>query len=252
MVGMVRDRGHRLPPRHLSEPCDAEGLLVREATNFADRTSALLTESLPDAPPLEILTTGERLRLRPTGQTEKVGGIPLKADGETLAWLRVDYLCRLDSAERFLAIDNSKIWIVAEVDRTPIFRFEYLYEAKTVPHSHIQVHAERGALSHLLSRTAHEKPHSLAALHLPTGGSRFRPGLEDVIQFLITDCRFDSLPGWRSAVLRERAEWRAVQTRTVVRAWPEEAVKRLIEMGYSVTPPEFGHPPPSSKALESW
>lgn len=236
----------------MSEPANPESLLVREATDFADRTSALLTESLPDAPPLEILTTGERLRLRPTGQTEKAGGIPLKAGGETLAWLRVDYLCRLDSAGQFLAIDNSKIWIVAEVDRTPIFRFEYLYDAAWVPHSHIQVHAERGALSHLLSRTGHRKPHSLTALHLPTGGARFRPGLEDVVQFLITDCRFDSLPNWRTAVLRERAEWRAVQTRTVVRAWPEEAAKRLAEMGYLVTPPERGHPSPSQKTLENW
>lgn len=236
----------------MNEPTDPGSLLVREATDFADRTSALLIESLPDAPALEILTTGERLRLRPAGQTEKAGGIPLKAGGETLAWLRVDYLCRLDSAEMFLAIDNSKVWIVAEVDSTPIFRFEYLYDASWVPHSHIQVHAERGALSHLLSRTGHKRPHSLTALHLPTGGSRFRPGLEDVIQFLITDCRFDSLPGWRSAVLRERAEWRAVQTRAVVRAWPEEAAKRLREMGYTVALPDSGHPAPSRRTLENW
>lgn len=202
--------------------------------------------------PIELTYSGNRASLAPRGQTEKSGGIPLFANGERLAWLRLDYLCRLNSSAEFLAIDKSKTWVVAEVDTTPIFRFEYLYDAERIPHSHIQVHAERGALSHLLSRTGHKKPHSLTALHLPTGGARFRPGLEDVIQFLVADCLFDCLPGWWDAVSRERGEWRRIQTRTVCRAWPEEAAMQLQAMGYGVTPPEGGHPEPSSKTKEAW
>lgn len=228
------------------------GDLLNEASTFAQRTSGLLAECLPSAPPIDVTWTGTRASLTPHGQTEKAGGIPLLTEGEQVAWLRIDFLCRLNSSAEFLAIDKSKIWVVAEVDKTPIFRFEYLYDTEWVPHSHIQVHAERGALAHLLSRTGHKRPHSLSALHLPTGGARFRPGLEDVLQFLIEDCKFDSLPTWRDAVLRERAEWRRIQTRAVARAWPEEAARQLQAMGYSVSPPKDGHEPPSEKTLASW
>lgn len=226
--------------------------LLVEARKFADRTTTLLAECFPGAPPIEVTYTGERARLAPRGQTEKSGGVPLLARGDVLAWMRLDFLCRLNSTAEYLAVDKSKTWIVAEVDSTPIFRFEYLYEAEWVPHSHIQVHGERGALSHLLSRTGHQRPHSLSSLHLPTGGARFRPGLEDVIQFLVEDCGFDRLDTWRAAVLRERAEWRRVQTRTVCRAWPEEAVRQLERMGYAVNPPPAGHQQPSAKTKEAW
>lgn len=226
--------------------------LLDQATEFGDVTTRLLADCFPNSPAMELTTKGSRANLTPAGQSDKRGGVPLFAKGQRLAWLRIDFLCRLDVTSEFLAIDKSKIWVVADVDSTPIFRFEYLYAADWVPHAHIQVHGERGALSHLLSQTGYAKPHSMSALHLPTGGARFRPNLEDVVQFLIVDCRFESLDTWQAAVTRERAEWRRVQTRTACRALPEEAAKQLIKMGYQVTPPEDGHPDPSRRALAAW
>jgi len=172
--------------------------------------------------------------------------------GETLAWLRLNYRCRLDTTATYLAIDASKIWVVAEVDRTPIFRFEYLYEAESVPHSHIHVHGERGVLSHLLSKTGHAVPHDMSALHLPTGGSRFRPDLEDVIQFLLEECKFDAVAGWRERVHAARAEWRATQVRAATRAMAAEAAAELRRIGYTVTPPEDGHPEAGARARYAW
>jgi hypothetical protein len=219
---------------------------------FAEKISTLLSRSLPGAPQVEITQVGHRARITPAGQTERSGGVPLFANGEIYARLRIDYLCWLDVTRQFLAVDASKIWILAEVDRTPIFRFEYLYDAEWVPHSHIQVHGQRGALSHLLSKTGHKVPHDMSALHLPTGGARFRPDLEDVIQFLIVDCKFDALDGWRDAVDEARAAWRAIQTRAVTRAMAAEAAQQLQSMGYTVTPPAGGHPEPGRKARFAW
>ncbi|WP_426566769.1 hypothetical protein ACPPVT_09650 [Angustibacter sp. McL0619] len=142
----------------------------------------------------------------PLGQNERDGGQPLSVDGEQLAWLRFDY------------------------------------DAQRVPHSHIHVHGQRGALSHLLARTGHRSPHRMSALHLPTGGSRFRPDLEDVIQFLISDCGFDSLPGWQSAVDSVRTDFRLIQARAVTRAMASEAAGELERLGYTITPPPGGHP----------
>ncbi len=226
--------------------------LLDQATEFGDRVTLFIGECFPDAPAMQLTTKGSRANLTPEGQRPKQGGIPLQASGRRLAWLRLDFLCRLDATSEFLAIDRSKIWIVAEVDATPIFRFEYLYDADWVPHSHIQVHGERGALAHLLSQTGHNRPHNMSALHLPTGGSRFRPNLEDVTQFLLVDCQFDRLSTWRDAVDRERAEWRRVQTRAACRALPEEAATQLEAIGYTVTPPPEGPPPPGRKALGAW
>lgn len=226
--------------------------LLDRATEFGDNTTRFLTECFPDSPVMELTTKGSRASLTPAGQTDKRGGVPLLANGRRLAWLRIDFLCRLDATAEFLAIDKSKIWVVAEVDSTPIFRFEYLYDTDWVPHSHIQVHGERAALAYLLSQTGHDKPHSMSALHLPTGGARFRPNLEDIAQFLIVDCKFDALGTWRAAVERDRAEWRRIQTRAACRALAEEAAGQLIRMGYEVTPPPGGHPPPGRKALGAW
>lgn len=230
------------PPRHL----------LTQATEFGDKTTRFLSECFPQSPVMELTTKGSRASLTPAGQTVRQGGVPLLAKERRLAWLRIDFLCRLDATSEFLAIDKSKIWVVAEVDSTPIFRFEYLYDAEWVPHSHIQVHGERAALAHLLSQTGHSKPHSMSALHLPTGGARFRPNLEDITQFLIVDCKFDALDSWRTAVDRERAAWRRTQTRTACRALPEEAAAQLTSMGYEVTPPAEGHPTPGRKALGAW
>lgn len=228
-----------------------ETLLV-QATRFGDQVSELLGQSFPQAPVMELTTKGTRASLSPEGQSDKQGGVPLNINGKLHAWLRIDFLCRLDVTAEFLTIDKSKIWIVATVDSTPLFRFEYLYDADWVPHSHIQVHGERGALSHLLSQTGHKRPHNMSALHLPTGGARFRPNLEDVIQFLVVDCKFDALDDWRAAVDARRAEWRKTQTRAACRALPQEAAEQLIKMGYQVTPPPGGHPHPGQKALSAW
>jgi len=105
--------------------------------------------------------------------------------------LRFGELAELACTGQYLAVDGSKFWIVSTKNRSPLIRFWYEYDARTTPHSHIHVHAERGTLLHLLTRTQRARAHDMSALHLHTGGSRFRPDLEDVVQFLITECGVD-------------------------------------------------------------
>jgi hypothetical protein len=89
-------------------------------------------------------------------------------------------------------------------------------------------------------------------LHLPTGGARLRPNLEDVIQFLMAECGFDAMEKWREAVDENRAEWRAIQTRAATRAMAAEAAQELRDLGYGVTPPDAGEPEPGRKARFAW
>jgi hypothetical protein len=123
---------------------------------------------------------------------------------------------------------------------------------RNAPSAHIQVHGHRGALSHLLSQAGHATPHDMSALHIPVGGHRFRPCLEDFIQFLIAECKFDSKRQWRSQVEAGRARWRLRQAAAVSRDVPEVAARVLRSLGYSVTAPSEPPPEPSPKVLRNW
>lgn len=123
------------------------------------------------------------------------------------------------------------------MDRTPVLRFEYIRQANRAPAAHVQVHAHRGALSLLLAQANHHKAHDMSALHIPVGGARFRPCIEDVIQMLAEEFGFDTLGTWRQAVAEGRESWRRKQVRAVVRDWQSEAADVLGSLGYTVTPP---------------
>jgi hypothetical protein len=169
-----------------------------------------------------------------------------------LALFSANYKLCVDSYGEHLAVENSSFTLKATLDRTPIIRWDYNRNANRTPASHVQMTAHRGALSHLLSRLDHATPHSIESLHMPMGGDRFRPCLEDIIEFLIRDCGFRGGENWRGKLRDGRAKWRRTQTRAVVRDAPEVAATQLDQMGYKVTPPPDGHRPERMDRLSAW
>jgi hypothetical protein len=115
-----------------------------------------------------------------------VEDVALLVDGTPLAALEIHIRCRRDSRGRWWAVDQSAYKLRLNADSTPLLRLEYVREAHSTPSAHLQVHAQRGALSHLLSRTGHHAPHDMSKLHLPLGGARFRPCLEGLLQLLVS------------------------------------------------------------------
>lgn len=216
----------------MSSPDTTLHNLVR---HFADEISDLLCGVFGRSVTVDVKELRDRIvvRLEPP--------LPLTINDDKLATLAVEFRCTWDSAGIHLAVEKSTIKLTACVDRAPIFRFEYEREANSKPSGHIQVHGHRGALSHLLSRASHGSPHSMEALHLPVGGPRFRPCLEDVVQFLIEDCGFEARPGWRSYVEAGRERWRRRQLRAAVRDAPDVAAEELRAVGYLVEEPDGGH-----------
>ena len=208
-----------------------------------------LSAALPGlpTPPIEILRREARYIVRASGSK----GLPLYVQGDELATLELSIACQLDSVGRYLAVEESRFGLLATLDRTPVLRVDYRRDMYTAPAAHIQVHAHRGALSHLLSQAGHRFPHDMSALHIPVGGARFRPCLEDFIQFLIAECKFDSLPSWQDCVRTGREQWRRHQAAAVTRDMPEEAARVLRELGYKIESPE---PPPGDKqaTLHNW
>lgn len=224
----------------------ADSSLIAQAETLARDLTSLLKGSLPDAPPAIAQISGGRVVIRPERD------VPLFVGDQPLASLSVHLRCRLDSRGTWLAIENSSYGLTALVDRSPVLRFDYVRKAHSAPSAHVQLHAHRGALTHLLSQAGHVRPHHMSALHIPVGGARFRPCLEDVVQFLVEECGFEHLNSWRVAVEGGRARWRGTQVRAVVRDFHQEPAETLRNLGYTVRPPEQPLPDPSLKALHAW
>lgn len=219
--------------------------LTGEVQTFTSQTESLLRACFSNVKEPRIETVGDRMVV-------EISAVGLGQDGQSLAELDIYQRFCLDSTETYLAVEQSVFKVTAMVDRTPIVRYDYDRDARSKPSSHIQIHAHRGAISHVLSQAGHPKPHALESLHFPTGGARFRPCLEDLLEFLIRDCKFTAKDGWSQAVREGRERWRRLQVRAIARDVPSEAVSVLQGLGYTVTAPTKGAAPDSSKALHAW
>lgn len=230
----------------MSEPA---GDLQLQAEEFGQEMAGLLSATLPGlpTPPVEILQHNDRVIIRPPDGKP----LPLYIKGEHLAGIKLSVACTVDSTGKYLAVAESTFNLLAKLDRTPVYRIHYRRTPANEPAAHLHVHAHRGALSHLLSQAGHAQPHDISSLHIPVGGSRFRPCLEDFVQFLIMECGFDAKPDWRVHVDAGRTRWRCRQAAVVVRDVPEEAARVLRELGYKVDPPD-PVPAPVMKALHNW
>jgi hypothetical protein len=70
----------------------------------------------------------------------------------------------------------------------------------------------------------------LERLHFPTGGRRFRPILEDVIEFLIVEGLADSRDGWKDVLRAHRQAYWRIQSRAAIRRDPQIALDAVREL----------------------
>lgn len=169
-----------------------------------------------------------------------------KADGPTVGMLQLDYALGFDRTDSYLAVHSSTFQLRDGRGKRPIVRFEYAREATRVPCSHIHVHAQSGLFTQLLAATGHKSPAAVESVHLPTGGDRFRPCVEDFVEFLIVECGVAGRSGWRDEVKQGREKWREYQTASAVRDRPEVAIEVLERLGLSVSG-EISHERPSPR-----
>lgn len=152
--------------------------------------------------------------------------------GARIGHLKVEYHLGLDRKGKHLAVQSSAYKLLARRKKNPppMIRLEYERDPHTSPSSHIHMHGESGLLAAFLANTGHKSPHAMWSLHIPSGGSRFRPCIEDFIEFLIVDCGVAGRDNWSSYVQEGRRDWRALQARAVIREWPELAIEILRDV----------------------
>ena len=234
-------------------------------TAFADDLTTTISALVPGCAPFAVETSSARgAAERVTMRQDPDTWIPLAVRGHPLLNLKVLYLCSLDHAGRYLAVEQSEIVVRAEGDAEPLLRFDYMRSPRSddVPRAHIQVHAHRDAFGYLMGKAGTSTTRGrrrakmtgtpkLSDLHLPVGGPRFRPCLEDVLEVLVHEFGIDSTAEGIDALRRGREQWRRRQVATVVRDAPEDAAQSLRDLGYTVASPKAGIPPDDVDRLRS-
>lgn len=141
------------------------------------------------------------------------------------------------TAPRFLAVVSEKRGLLrfeiepVDTKRVPI----------TVNRTHIfdvaMVQATTSGRRSVRNRAAREATPKMAEVHIPMGGPRLRPALEDVLEMLIHDFGADCVPDALQVLAAHRHQWRLSQARSIVSSLPEEAADVLRDLGYSVIAP---------------
>lgn len=217
--------------------------LPDQAALFASELQGLLESTLPEPKAMiaEQLAGSHRFQVQPSGDTRATSRQPLFVDVALVAQLEISFDLDLDSSGKYLKVMGSRFVLWSAMSGRPLARLEFSPLAHSCPVAHWQIHAESGAFTHLLTQAhikkerAVRKPFDLSTLHLPVGGERLRPCLEDVIEFVIFDCGVDRIEGWRDALRAGREGWRRKQLASSVRDCPEEAARVLRQLGYAIT-----------------
>ena len=233
--------------------------LAQKSAEFAAEVQQVLRDVLPGEIDIRSVTAPQSNRywVRPENPSHR-NRLPLYVDGDHLADLTVEIFLSMDRHNRYLKTVQSKMAVHSTLDRQPLIRLEFDAGMHTTPVVHWHVHAERGALSHLLARShavrpgAVTAPHQISSLHIPVGGERFRPCLEDLLQFLIQECGIDSRERWWEAVNSGRERWRRRQIKSSARDAPAEVAVVLRELGWTVTPPPEGGQAENLRTMTLW
>lgn len=222
--------------------------LGEESSKFAADIAATLAGTLPGACTVLAERLGNRYVVRPP----KDHDVTLTVGGEAIGSLDAWFRCTVDTYGRYLAVAESQFSLRWGLVKEPLLRLHFVRAPGARPGAHWHVHAERGAFSAILALSGKRAAHSLGALHLPVGGGRMRPALEDLIEFLIRECGVDPVDGWEQMLAERRERWRRHQIGALVRDAPEEAVGVLEETGYVVAMPPDGPRPPKTESLARW
>lgn len=197
---------------------------MRASAAFAAELTQLLNATVCNGPRLSAGgdSTGSFVHYRGPGGRP---GIPLTIDARPpRAYLHLWYRLGPDPEGEHLAVMSSGVALTADPQvREVLFHYDYEREKPDgYPEAHVQVAADPAAWGSLRPPN---RP--FAKSHLPVGGRRFRPTVEDVIEYAVVERLADARAGWRGAVDAGRAKFHANQLRAAVRRDPETAWREL-------------------------
>lgn len=156
-------------------------------------------------------------------------GIPLTLGAKpATGFLGFSMRLAADDDRRYLMVESSVMGLFTDLDlRNALFHYDYERDkGDGYPEAHLQVVAEPHGWAELC-RSSRGDMRPFERLHLPVGGRRYRPTLEDLIEFLINEQIAYSRPGAQRAINEGRERFMEKQLRAAVRRKPDVAVDVL-------------------------
>lgn len=221
--------------------------LPSEAEDFADRLTTILNGTVTSGAEVTVLLHEAGLATVAAGHAEKVtdrlGLVPLstaRSAGErsqAALWLMAFFRVGLDAEGEHLAVQTSVFGLcINPVTGYCPLRVEFNRANTARPQAHVHIHGESAGLGYAYA-AAGRPPKDLMKLHLPVGGRRFRPTIEDFVELLVDEKLARPKDGWRGVIAAGRSDWEERQLRAAVRRNPAPAVEQLVAMGYRVDAP---------------
>jgi len=137
--------------------------------------------------------------------------------GRPRGWMETSYGLCMDPESQYLTVVSSYVGIYAnDRDRSMLCHVEDERNKPRYAEAHVQIGAQCPALARwrLTDGTTGRALHDL---HFLVGGRRYRPALEDAIEFLIVEKLAAPRPGWDKPLNKSRDEFRRRQLRAAIR-----------------------------------
>lgn len=153
--------------------------------------------------------TAQRFRLRPRNPG-------------TQLWMDVSFQLRMDAEREHLMVLKSFFGVFPSEDaKEGLCHYDY---ERDKPDGYPDAHLQVGGQSHVLPALNCPKDgdggRCLASLHFPVGGKRFRPCLEDLIEFLVIERLVQARDGYQEVLEASRRRFRENQLRAAMRRNP--------------------------------
>lgn len=219
--------------------------LDTQARRFAAETSALLNGTVADGVRVSALSTASGRTIMGAGvkKTQAVPDpIPIAPSGsKALVYLYLIHSYELDPEGVYLTMSTSTMSLYTSPemeDDQLVVGIDYVRNpSNQYPGSHLHVAGHREDLDAIYLGDE-RKTRQLRDLHLPVGGKRFRPTLEDLIEFIVTEEMVVPRPQWRRVLDEHRDRWTRIQVKAATRRFQHDAAEALEEAGWSTTPPK--------------
>lgn len=152
---------------------------------------------------------------------------PLKPRKErTELWMDVSFQLRLDAEREHLMVHKSFVGVFgSQTAKHGLFHYDYERDkADGYPDAHLQVYGQSDLFDQV-NNPRTDAGRSFAQLHFPVGGKRFRPCLEDVIEFLIVERLVEARDGYEKVIEAGRENFRKNQLRAAMRRDPDTVIE---------------------------
>jgi len=219
--------------------------LEAQARGFADNISDLLNKTVTHGIRVSALRDAKGRGIIGAGISRKRSvslPIPISpSGGKVVVYLYLLHSYELDPEGVYLTMTKSTMSLYTSQemkDDQLIVGIDYARNpSNQFPGAHLHVSGQQDDLDTIYLGST-RKARQLRDLHLPVGGKRFRPTLEDIVEFMVTEEMVVPKPGWEEVVQEHRARWEALQLKAAVRRNPQDAAAALRADGWTVSAPQ--------------